>query len=107
MIDPALRSEAVARAGDGAAGVLLLDVVLGDCAHPDPAGAVGPAIDAARASAARRGRRLEVVAHVVGTDDDPQRLADQESSLRARGVIVCATNRRAALVARALARGES
>jgi FdrA protein len=106
MIDPALRSAAVARAGDeDRVGVLLLDVVLGSCAHPDPAAAVAAAIGEARAQAARRSRRLEVVAHVVGTEDDPQRLADQEDALRALEVIVCASNRLAARAALALARG--
>lgn len=105
MIDPGRRSAAVARAGEEAGvGVLLLDVVLGSCAHPDPAGAVAAAISEARASFTRRGRRLEVVAHVVGTEDDPQRLADQEDALRALDVVVCGSNRLAALTALALAR---
>jgi hypothetical protein len=39
---------------------------------------------------------------VVGTDADPQNLTRQESRLRERGVIVCATNRLAALTAREL-----
>ena len=106
MIAPELRSAAIAAAGDDAAvGVVLLDVVLGDCAHPDPAGAAVAAIDEARARAQRAGRSLAVVAHVVGTDDDPQRLATQEDALRAAGVVVCPTNRLAAEVARDIARG--
>lgn len=105
MIDPTLRSAAVASAGEeDAVGVLLLDVVLGFCAYRDPAGAVAAAITEARMRAARRARRLEVVAHVVGTEDDPQRLADQEDTLRAIDVIVCESNRLAALTALALAR---
>jgi len=76
MIDPALRSAALTRAGDDVdVGVLLLDLVLGSCAHPDPASAAAAAIGEARARAARHGRRLAVVAHVVGTEDDPQGLA--------------------------------
>lgn len=104
IIDPRLRNAAIAAAGDDpATGVLLLDVILGLCAHPDPAGAVGEVLDEARAQAARRGRALDVVAHVVGTDEDPQGLAAQEQSLCARGVVVCPTNRLAARVARELA----
>jgi FdrA protein len=107
MIDPALRAAAVARAGDEAdVGVLLVDVVLGSCAHPDPARSLVAAIGDARARAARRGRGLEVVAHVVGTEDDPQGLAAQEDALRAAGAVVCATNRLAARIARELAGGE-
>lgn len=106
IIDPALRSAAVARAGDNdRVGVLLLDVVLGSCAHGDPAHTLAAAITEARAQATRRGRRLEVVAHVVGTEDDPQGLAGQESALRALDVIVCPSNRQAALTALGRARG--
>ncbi len=104
MIDPALRSAAIARAADDpAVGVLLLDVVLGACAHPDPAAAAAAAIAEARAAAARRGSDLDVVAHVVGTEDDPQGLAAQEDALRGAGAIVCGSNRLAALAARDLA----
>jgi FdrA protein len=107
MIDPALRSAALARAGDDAGvGVLLLDLVLGSCAHPDPAAAAGAAIREARARAERHGRPLAVVAHVVGTEDDPQGLAAQEDALRGLDVIVCASNRLAAQTALALARGD-
>jgi succinyl-CoA synthetase alpha subunit len=106
MIDPALRSRAVTEAGDDPdAGVLLLDVVLGDGAHPDPAGALGPALREARARAARAGRTLDAVVHVVGTEDDPQALARQEASLRAEGAWVCPSNRIAAEVARDLVGG--
>ncbi len=52
--------------------VILLDVVLGYGAHPDPAGELAPAIAQARNYAAEAGRHLEVVAVVVGTDEDPQ-----------------------------------
>jgi hypothetical protein len=48
---------------------------------------------------------LTVVAHVVGTDEDAQDLARQQDTLRKRGVIVCASNRAAALTARALIEG--
>lgn len=107
MIDPALRSAALTRAGDDAGvGVLLLDLVLGSCAHPDPASAAAAAIREARARAARHGRDLAVVAHVVGTEDDPQGLAAQEGALRALDVIVCPSNRLAARTALALARGD-
>jgi FdrA protein len=106
MIDPSLRNAAVAAAGaDGQAGVLLVDVVLGDGAHADPAAALAPAVLAARASAGRRGRRLHVIGHVVGTDQDPQGLTVQEARLRAAGVLVCPSNRLAAELARGIAGG--
>lgn len=106
MIDPGLRNAAVAAAGtDASIGVILVDVVLGDGVHPDPAGALAPAIAQARASAAGAGRRLAVVAHVVGTEDDPQRLSDQDGKLRTAGAVVCPTNRAAAALALRLAGG--
>ncbi|SRR5436309_4864531 len=104
IIDPSQRNAAIVAAGDDAdVSVLLLDLVLGDCAHADPAGALRPALAEARAR--RRGRDLAVVAHVVGTDEDPQGLERQEEELRKLGVIVCASNRIAAETARAIAEG--
>ena len=64
MIDPTLRLEHLARAAaDPDTGVLLLDVVLGHGAEPDPAAAARP-----RASPAIR---QPVVVAVVGTDGRP------------------------------------
>ena len=83
--------------------MLLLDLVLGDCAHPDPAGALRPALAEARAR--RRGRDLAIVAHVVGTDEDPQGLERQEEELAKLGAVVCASNRIAAETAGAIAEG--
>jgi FdrA protein len=106
IIDPSLRNAAVARAGsDRNVGVLLVDVILGDGAHPHPAGALSVAIGEARARARRARRTLEVVAHVVGTDEDPQGLAEQEAELRRAGARVCPTNRLAAELARGLVGG--
>jgi FdrA protein len=106
IIDPSLRSAAVARAGaDREVGVVLVDVILGDGAHPDPAGALAAAAGEARARARRARRLLEIVAHVVGSDEDPQGLREQEDKLRHAGVRICATNRLAAELARELVRG--
>jgi FdrA protein len=79
--------------------VLLLDVVLGLGAHPDPAGATAPAIEEAVAAATAGGRELTVVAHIVGTDRDPQDLTRQEATLRGAGVRLFGSNYRAARVA--------
>ncbi len=68
--------------------VLLLDVVLGDGAHPDPAAELAPAIEAALGRARKSGRRLRVVAAVVGTEEDPQGLGGQLSRLRKAGAVV-------------------
>jgi succinyl-CoA synthetase alpha subunit len=105
IIDPARRHAAILEAAaDPAVGVLLLDLVIGDCAHPDGAGALDPVLAEASERARRAGRDLAVVVHVVGTERDPQDLARQEGILSERGAIVCPSNRVAALTARAIAR---
>jgi FdrA protein len=88
MIDPTLRLEAIANlAASGEPAVLLLDVVLGYGADPDPAGALAPALAAARAKAA-----LPVVIALVGTEADPQGWSRQADALAAAGAAVFASN---------------
>ncbi len=100
MIDPRLRNEyLLAAALDPSTAVILLDVVLGYGANPDPAGALATAIDEARAAGAAQGRRFAVVASVCGTDEDPQGLKAQESTLAAAGVILAPSNAQAARIA--------
>jgi FdrA protein len=107
MLDPAARIEGIAAAArDPATGVLLLDVVLGHGAAADPAGDIAPAIEAARAEAARDGRELAVVASIVGTDADPQGLGGQRARLEAAGVWVLPSNARAARAAACIVGGE-
>lgn len=106
IVDGTVRREWIRReAADPSTAVLLLDVVLGYGAHPDPAGELLPALEAAQAEARREGRGLAVVASVVGTDRDPQRRADQVARLEAQGVIVMPSNAQAARLAAAIARG--
>jgi len=107
MIDPAGRAERIGAAGDAEEiGVVLLDVVLGQGAHADPAGPVASAVDRARRRAAGRGRRLAVVASVVGTSGDPQGLDGQVARLEAAGVEVLRSNAEAARFAAVLLRPE-
>lgn len=68
--------------------VILLDVVLGDGAHPNPASELGDAIAAAKTAARSAGRHLEVVALVLGSESDPQDAADQIQQLRQAGARV-------------------
>ncbi|HEV7663820.1 MAG TPA: acyl-CoA synthetase FdrA [Chloroflexota bacterium] len=100
MIDPTLRNHAIVDAGaDPRVAVLLLDVILGRGSHADPAGAAAPAIREAIATASADGRQITVLAHVVGTDRDPQGLAHQEATLREVGVHVLSSNYHAAVAA--------
>ncbi len=89
MLDNALRVRRLLQeANDPETGLLLLDVVLGDGAHPDPASELAPAIKKAIALAAEDGRPLPVVTVVIGTDEDPQGLGRQIEQLEAAGAFV-------------------
>ena len=104
MIDPTSRIEAMAAlAKDPHVAVLLLDIVLGHGAAPDPAGDLVPALRAARETARRDGRTLHVVASVIGTEADPQGLASQVASLEGTGAWVLPSNAQAARAAAAIA----
>jgi FdrA protein len=106
MIDPTLRNHAIVEAGaDPRVAVLLLDVILGLGSHADPAGATVPAVRAALARAEAAGRQLTVIAHVVGTDRDPQGLAQQEAKLHAAGVHLLGSNYHAGVAASLLLQG--
>ena len=90
MIDPTLRLEALDRAvADPRTGVVLLDVVLGHGAEPDPAARLAPAVAGAS-------RVVPVVLSVVGTAGDPQDLAGQVRALAAAGAEVHLSNAAAA-----------
>jgi FdrA protein len=99
MVDLSLRRALLEdAAGDGRTGVLLLDVVLGHGAHPDPAAELAPAV-------ARVARGALVLARVVGTPADPQDERRQAAALREAGALVAPSNAAAArLAARAVAR---
>jgi len=100
MIDGSVRREWIARAGaDPTSAVLLLDLVLGHGAHPDPAGELTPALEAVRRAAAGEGRRVAMVASVTGTEEDPQRRSRQVAALRKAGVVVMDSNAQAARLA--------
>jgi FdrA protein len=90
VIDPSLRLERLAEevAGGGPPGaVVLIDVILGYAAHPDPAADLVPVIEAAA---------VPVVATLVGTAGDPQGLDRQAEALRGAGAHVFLSNAAAA-----------
>jgi FdrA protein len=76
--------------------VILLDVVLGYGAHPNPASELAPAIARARTLAQEAGRYLEIVAVVTGTDEDPQDFEAQTRQLEMAGAQVKTSNDAAA-----------
>lgn len=84
MIDNETRLARIRQeAADPAVGALLLDVVLGEGAHPDPAAELAPAISRARAA-----RELPVVVILIGTDEDPQVAAWQADRLAEAGATI-------------------
>jgi FdrA protein len=93
MIDPALRLEALAAVETG---VVLLDVVLGHGADPDPSASLAPAVE----KACERG--VAVVVALVGTEGDPQGLRSQAARLNEAGAAVFTSNAAAARHARLL-----
>ena len=108
MIDPSLRLERIAvEAADPTCGVLLLDLVLGYGAHPDPAGDLAEAIRKARAAAQSDGRTLPVVVSITGTSGDPQGLERCATTLVDAGAEVYLSNAAAARRAVALIREEA
>ena len=91
MIDPSLRLEHLAAAArDETVSVLLLDVVLGYGAHPDPAGELAPAIEEAG---------KHVIVALCGAAGDPQGLDAQRARLEAAGAVVVRSNALAARLA--------
>jgi FdrA protein len=97
MIDNDLRIRRLLQeARDPQVAVILLDVVIGYGAHPDPAAELGPAVRKARALAAESGRELIFVASATGTEADPQCLSRQVQALEMAGVVVCPSNAAAA-----------
>ena len=93
MIDNDLRIRRLLQeARDPETAVIMLDVVLGYGAHPDPAGELGPAIHQARGLAEAAGRALPIVASVTGTEGDPQGLRHTISTLEGAGASVCDSN---------------
>ena len=90
-------------AADPGVVAIILDVVLGTGAHPDPAAALAPAI----AEAQTVSNELKFVAYVCGTEAAPQGLSAQEAALARSGVRLAPSNAaavRAALVHAAVAK---
>jgi succinyl-CoA synthetase alpha subunit len=106
MIDPTLRdARLLSEAADPETAVILFDVVLGHGADADPGRGLVVVLEEATSGAAADGRELIVIAHVCGTELDPQPRALLIATLEGAGVIVAASNAEAAaLAAHAIAR---
>ncbi|MGQ0481569.1 MAG: protein FdrA, partial [Pseudonocardia sp.] len=99
MIDPEARIELLREQGaDPAVAAILLDVVLGHGAHPDPAAALAPVC-----RDIMDGGGPQIITYVLGTDQDPQDFAVQRQAFTDAGCVVTETAARASLAAAALA----
>jgi len=102
MIDPSLRlAELSDAAADPSTGAILLDVVLGYGAHPDPAAQLAPALTAASEAG------VPVVVSLCGARRDPQGRDRQAAALAAAGAEVYLSNAAAATQAVGLVREEA
>ncbi|HDN05037.1 MAG TPA: acyl-CoA synthetase FdrA [Chloroflexi bacterium] len=96
MMDNELRINRLElEAKDPEVALILLDVVLGHGSHPDPAVELGPAIKAAKETAGKAKRRLDVIVTLSGTDLDPQGMANQQKVLEKAGAQVFLSSDRA------------
>lgn len=85
MLDNDLRIRRLRQeAADPEVGMILLDVVLGEGSHPDPANELAPVIK-------EISDKKEVVVVMIGTDDDPQDFQSQVERLEEAGTRVFRT----------------
>ncbi|MDG6900601.1 MAG: hypothetical protein JRM80_01370 [Nitrososphaerota archaeon] len=106
MIDPTMRKLRIAQeANDPTVAAILLDVVLGYGSSSDPGGSLVGAIEQAARSAEEANRRVIFMAHVCGTDGDPQSLGEQSKKLSRAGVALFPTNAQMAVASALLVGG--
>lgn len=107
MIDPTLRRLRILQeAKDPSVAVIMLDVVLGYGSAADPGGALVGSIEEAKRIAKDGERDLIVMAHVCGTESDPQSLRQQSEKLSKAGVVLFPTNAQMAVVSALVVGGE-
>lgn len=99
MIDPEARIELLReQAADPNVAAILMDVVLGYGAHPNPAGELAPICAEITADGGP-----QIIIYVLGTEQDPQDYASQKKAFEDAGCLVTQTAGRAALAAAAIA----
>ena len=87
MIDNDLRLRRLRQeAADPQTGFILMDVVLGEGSHPDPASELAPVIHQITT-----GKDLKVLVTLVGTESDPQNMESQREKLEHAGTLVFRT----------------
>ncbi|MCL7402004.1 MAG: hypothetical protein LZ168_04375 [Thaumarchaeota archaeon] len=93
MIDPTIRKlRLIEEARDPEVAVITMDFMLGYGSHPDPVEAMTSSILEANKIAAEDGRQIVFMAHVCGTESDPQNALKQEEKLKKIGVVTFPSN---------------
>ncbi|QDQ02859.1 acyl-CoA synthetase FdrA [Lysinibacillus fusiformis] len=93
MIDPVNRIEMIEKSvKDPKTAVIMIDNVIGNGGHDDMASALAPTIKRILDSARQEGRKLVVLATVVGTAQDFQGYEKQIDILKESGAMICKTN---------------
>ncbi|MEM0118385.1 MAG: hypothetical protein QXV32_08040 [Conexivisphaerales archaeon] len=96
MIDPSLRSLRLkSEMDDTSVAFAMLDVMLGYGSHSDPAGAIADVME----EIGDKPDLPALIAHVCGTEKDPQKLSMQTEELRRYGVETFLTNAEMSFVA--------
>ena len=99
VIDPSILKERLWKEGqDPEVAVILLDILLGYGAHPDPAGVLTETLKDLKEEAGKEGRYLSIVVSICGTEKDPQNLHLQEQRFQEAGVLVLPTNAQATIL---------
>jgi len=107
IMDPRLRTSMLADLAErDDVGAVLVDVILGDLAHADPARALLSALGEIKSVRSGAGDPLDIplVAVMLGTRRDPQNLEDQRAILTGASIPVFPSNAQAARYAADLAR---
>ncbi|MDI6641142.1 MAG: hypothetical protein QME68_02400 [Elusimicrobiota bacterium] len=105
MIDNTLRCERIIQeAKDPEVAIILFDVLLGYGVPPDPVNELCNAIVKSQEIANNANRYISFIAHLCGTEDNPQNFNKQLKKLKSVGVILLPTNAQAAKVAGEIAK---
>jgi len=108
MIDPTLRKLRITQeARDSGVAAIMLDIVLGYGSAPDPGGSLLAAVTDARESSRRGGGEIAFMAHVCGTNSDPQPLDEQSKMLSKAGVTLFPSNALLSAAAALIVGGDS
>jgi succinyl-CoA synthetase alpha subunit len=99
VMDPSILNDRLLSEGtDPEVAVILFDLLFGHGIHKDPVGAIEGTLMAIREKGKKEGRYVSIVASLCGTDLDTQGVDGQKKRLQDLGVLVAASNAKAAIL---------